>query len=255
MDITAFFVVVLVLGLLLLFTPRWQFGRALIGAVTLGLIALGATPAAKLLLLPLENRFPAGFVPGARLAGVIVLGGIGEARGQMALYASSARPIAGFRLAMAGAATRLVMSGGAIAAGAVTEAEAGRQLFLALGFPPERLTLESRSTNTAENAAFTAAIVHPKPGECWALVTSAAHMPRAIGAFRAAGLDLAAYPVDYHTTGEDADRAWLSTGVGTGLALAELALHEWLGLLWYRLTGRSPDLFPAPLDSAGACRA
>ena len=58
----------------------------------------------------------------------------------------------------------------------------------------------TRSRNTAENAAFTKALVEPKPGERWLLVTSAQHMPRAIGCFRRAGFPVEAYPVDWHST-------------------------------------------------------
>jgi len=60
-------------------------------------------------------------------------------------------------------------------------------------------TLEGRSRTTAENAAFTKALVNPKLGERWLLVTSAAHMPRAVGCFRRVGFPVEAYPVDWRT--------------------------------------------------------
>jgi len=50
---------------------------------------------------------------------------------------------------------------------------------------------------TAENAVFTKHLIRPKSGEHWLLVTSAFHMPCAIGAFRQAGFPVDAYPVDY----------------------------------------------------------
>ncbi len=67
------------------------------------------------------------------------------------------------------------------------------------GVPRERVMLENKSRNTAENAAFTKALVKPKPGERWLLVTSAQHMPRAVGCFRRVGFPVEAYPVDWHT--------------------------------------------------------
>ena len=67
------------------------------------------------------------------------------------------------------------------------------------GIARERVTLEARSRNTAENAAFSKEIAQPKPGERWLLVTSAEHMPRAIGCFRQAGFPVEAYPVAWHT--------------------------------------------------------
>ena len=64
-----------------------------------------------------------------------------------------------------------------------------------------RVQLEERSRNTVENALFTKALIDPKPGERWLLVTSAMHMPRAVGVFRQAGFPVEAYPVDWHTKG------------------------------------------------------
>ena len=66
------------------------------------------------------------------------------------------------------------------------------------------MLLESRSRNAAENAAFTKELVKPKPGERWLLVTSAQHMPRAVGCFRRAGFPVEAYPVGWRT-GRHAD--------------------------------------------------
>jgi uncharacterized SAM-binding protein YcdF (DUF218 family) len=106
--------------------------------------------------------------------------------------------------------------------------------------------LENRSRNTAENAAFSKALVAPKPGERWLLVTSAMHMPRAIGAFREAGFPVEAYPVDYQTNGWQ-DLRNVFGSLSGGLGQLDGALHEWIGLIAYRLTGKSSALFPGPL--------
>jgi DUF218 domain len=63
----------------------------------------------------------------------------------------------------------------------------------------DRIIVERKSRNTTENAAFTKQLVMPKPGERWLLVTSAMHMPRAVGVFRKAGFAVDAYPVGYQT--------------------------------------------------------
>jgi uncharacterized SAM-binding protein YcdF (DUF218 family) len=70
-------------------------------------------------------------------------------------------------------------------------------------------------------------------------------MPRAIGAFRQAGFDVEAWPVDYRTRGR-ADLIRPFDKVSEGLRRVDVASREWAGLLAYRLTGRSDALFPAP---------
>jgi uncharacterized SAM-binding protein YcdF (DUF218 family) len=105
--------------------------------------------------------------------------------------------------------------------------------------------LESSSRTTDENARFTRKLVSPKPGERWLLVTSAYHMPRSVGVFRKAGFDVEPYPVDWRT------RGWIDTSMpfdrlSGGLACADTAVHEWVGLLAYWMAGRSDALFPGP---------
>jgi uncharacterized SAM-binding protein YcdF (DUF218 family) len=104
--------------------------------------------------------------------------------------------------------------------------------------------LETRSRNTFENAVFTKAMVNPKPGERWLLVTSAQHMPRAVGCFRQAGFEVEAYPVAWRT--RPRGRITFAGTLSGGLNTLDLATHEWIGLIAYRLTGRSGELLPAP---------
>ena len=76
----------------------------------------------------------------------------------------------------------------------------------AFGIPRERLIIENKSRNTAENAAFSKEMVSPQPGENWLLVTSAFHMPRSVGLFRKVGFPVIPWPVDYRTSGRGRDR-------------------------------------------------
>src|SRR5690606_20445467 len=102
---------------------------------------------------------------------------------------------------------------------------------------------EGASRNTAENARLTAAMLGAGQALPWLLVTSASHMPRAVASFRAAGLEVLPYPVDFRT--EPARLAW-PRQPSASLDLAGVALHEWLGLVAYYLAGHSEELFPAP---------
>src|SRR6185295_10248649 len=122
----------------------------------------------------------------------------------------------------------------------LTESEVGRRFLIDLGVPAERIEMEEMSRTTFENAAESLAIAKPKSGETWLLVTSAYNMPRAVASFRAVGFEVVPYPVDYRTRPADLRRP-VATVVG-GLELTDIAVHEWLGLLGYRLTGRTQSL-------------
>jgi hypothetical protein len=76
-------------------------------------------------------------------------------------------------------------------------------------------------------------------------------MPRAMGAFRRAGFKVEPWPVDYRTRGR-ADLTRPFDTVSEGLRRVDVAAREWVGLLAYRLSGRSSALFPAPLPLAVA---
>ena len=108
-----------------------------------------------------------------------------------------------------------------------------------------RIIVEAQARNTAENGVFSLRLAMPRPGERWLLVTSAYHMPRSMGVFRAAGFPVEAYPVDWRT------RVWvdLQRGFPTlseGLRRTDAATREWVGLIVYRLTGVSAQLLPGP---------
>jgi hypothetical protein len=92
-------------------------------------------------------------------------------------------------------------------------------------------------------------VAQPKAGERWLLVTSAFHMPRAVGSFRAAGFAIEAYPVDFRTAGSAALIKPFAF-VSQGLRLTDTAAKEWIGLLSYYLTGKTSALFPAPGGAA-----
>ena len=108
-----------------------------------------------------------------------------------------------------------------------------------------RVIFERESRNTYENVVNSKAMVHPAPGEVWLLVTSAFHMPRAVGIFRAQDWPVVAYPVDYQTGAGPDDPAY-SADFLQNLGQSSLALKEWIGLLANQWLGHSDALFPGP---------
>ncbi len=157
----------------------------------------------------------------------------------------ASRPVPHWRAASRKA--RLVYTGGSNALVSVIggEAEDARRLWVSLGIDPARITIEDQSRNTDENARFVRDLLRPAPGQTWVLVTSAYHMPRSVGLFRAAGFPVVPYPVDYRTTGTWRD-ALPNLQLSFGWARLDFVTREWIGLVAYRLSGRIGDVFPAP---------
>ncbi len=240
------------LGMLLLATRFRKAGSRILTAGVALLLIAGFSPLANWLLLPLSERFPAWSAAGRPPDGIIVLGGVidpelSQARGSLELDASAERIVAMLQLARRYPAARIVFSGGSanLIETPVAEAPIAGDLLEDFGTPRSRIVVESESRTTAENAVFTRELISPKPGERWLLVTSAFHMPRAIGAFRKAGLDVEAYPIDWRTRGWTDVWAPFQT-LGAGLSRTDVAVHEWIGLIAYWATGRSSELFPGP---------
>jgi uncharacterized SAM-binding protein YcdF (DUF218 family) len=244
------------IGVLLCYGRHVRFGRALALAAILILLAAATLPVGMLLIAPLEDRFPS---PPSDLqppAGIIVLGGAiddltSAARGQTIFDEGGERITEAVILAKRYPEARVVYTGGtaSFAPGASsTEALQGRKLMTQMGIAPDRITIEDKSRNTEENARFTAAIVHPEPSQRWIIVTSAFHMPRAMGVFEKAGFPAIAYPVSFYTLGGWTDNLRLKFWPARNLRIFELALHEWIGLAAYRASGRIDHLFPGPGD-------
>ena len=108
-----------------------------------------------------------------------------------------------------------------------------RDLLVQLGIPSASIVMEQESNNTYESAVHLRDRLAGKP---FYLVTSAGHMPRAIRAFRKQGLLAIPAPTDYLSS-----RSWRDVDIvpsGRHLAISDLAIHEYLGLLWYRLLER-----------------
>ena len=227
-------------------------GRKL-AVTTLVLLALVAfSPLGNLLLYPLESRFPAWDPSRGAPDGIIVLGGsvdidLSAAHRTPVVSHAADRMLAPAELARRYPNARIVFTGGTanLVATEAREADYSAPILEGLGIPKERLILERESRNTWENAIFTKQLVAPKAGERWLLVTSAFHMPRSMGIFRRAGFNVEAYPVDWRMGGRDQLFAFTRNGAN-GLGKTDVAMREWIGLVAYRIMGRTDELLPGP---------
>jgi uncharacterized SAM-binding protein YcdF (DUF218 family) len=220
---------------------RWnKMGRVFAVAALLLLVLASflAVPLAR----DLEDRYPRPPWP-AHVDGILMLGSgfdtaLFRARGAPAANEGIWRVEAGFAAARRYPQARLVFTGGSGALGGApfSEAETARLVLAEMGQDPKQLTLESRSRNTYENILFSKEIVKPKPGEVWLLVTAAMHMPRAMAIARKLDWPMTPWPSDYLTAPSGGGNPLNVTG---NLGYIDYVVHEWVGLLAYRLSGKS----------------
>ncbi len=241
---------ILAFGFVLRAFGRRRIGGVLVAGTLAAFLAAAVLPLGAWLISPLENRFPAPTLPD-HVEGIIVLGGamspaLSADRKTVALNDNAKRLVAFAALARRLPEAKLVFTGGS---GdpfhpELREADWLGPFLDAAGIARERVVVERDARNTDDNARMSKALVKPHAGEAWVLVTSARHMPRAVGVFRKHGWPVIPYPVDYLTT------RTVGFGIGFnvagGITALDAGAYEWFGLAYYRLSGRTDDWFPGP---------
>jgi uncharacterized SAM-binding protein YcdF (DUF218 family) len=241
----------LVLGIALMWTRFALAGKRLVMVAVAGFLIVALLPLGNWLMVPLENRFAANLNANSKIDGIIVLGGATQSflsivRQQPSLNANAERLTAFVTLAREHPSARLVFTGGssALRGSIVSEADIAEQVFKDVGFDTSRIYFERGARNTWENANKTLPVIKPEPGQVWLLVTSARHMPRAMGVFRKVGWPVQAWPVDYRTGGQISFS--LRFNLRAGLVSLSESVREWTALLVYNLLDRTAEIFPAP---------
>ena len=221
----------------------------------LGVLAIVVLPIDQWLAAPLENRFTRLQWPD-RVDGILVLSGaqqpyISTTREIPVQHLAQGDLVAAVELLRHYSHARLLFSGGPAWSGRTSAADVARAIFEQLGVDTQRVTYETQSRNTWENLVFSQQLVQPKRGETWLLVTRALHMPRAMAVAQRLAWPVVPWPTDYVTPGSN---GWLvhKMSLGRNLPTIDAALHEWVGLMVYRLTDRTSTLFPAPANDDGA---
>lgn len=238
------------IGVVLLWSRWRRLGRWVVTLSVVAILVMAMVPLGTVLGLMLENRFPVVRKLPGRVHGIVVLGGVVDqlvtrARGQIAIGGAVERLTEFAALARRYPEARLVFTSGSglLLRQDVKEADVVAPLLATLGLDPGRVIFERQSRNTFENAVMSHALVDPKPDQTWILITSAFHMPRAVGSFRAAGWRVIPYPVDFAMRGDEGLTLTFTLGGVGGLGGV---LHEWVGLAMYRLSGKTDAFFPAP---------
>lgn len=195
--------------------------------------------------LPLAN------VPNADV--IVLLGGGTVAadppRPTVELNGAGDRVYYAARLFKEGKAPHILLSGGNIPVLGETSSTPAQQMadiLGQLGVPASALWLENQSQNTEENAIFAHKILQDKGINRILLVTSAAHMPRAVELFKSQGFDVIPAPTDYTVTAvgwKDLTSPDITTQIFnfmpnvSSLSLTTNIMKEYLGMLTIRLGG------------------
>lgn len=225
---------------------RRRWGLRALWLALFVLVAQGWEPLPDALLHRLED--PYAHTPSAQelqaYHGVVVLGGalepsyVWEGRSQIALNDAAERMIVPLILLRQKSDLQLLFTGGEgdLLDHGMSEAARARVFYESLGLPPERLLVEDQSRTTYENAVLSAHVPGIEPTKPWLLLTSAWHMRRSLATFQKAGWNVTPYAVDFTTGGRT---PWTAYSLVRGSRKWALLLHEWLGLLAYRIAGRA----------------
>lgn len=222
-----------VLGLLTAIRAQWRRLSwcllALSGAIAL-LFSSGNVATA--LLSPLEYEYPAVHDTRAHadIQHIVVLTGYASDDPNMPVtgrmhYSAAFRVMMALQLQRGCEGCDVIVSGGPVTAKVMGES------LLALGLPPERLKLESASDTTADSAVN----LKPMLDGPFFLVTSAGHLRRSMAVLQKQGLQPVPVPTDYQ-----GPKDWRNADERPSpqsLYTSDLAIHEYIGLVWYRLKG------------------
>ncbi len=227
----------------------WRGARRRLGAGLafggLGVLLLFSLPAvSNRLWASLEADAPRTVREGAAYDVVVLLGGLvsplGTRPGEPAWNDNVERLLATRALLVSGRAKVAVVSGGGYGiAGLDTEAAYLAAELEALGVEKERLVVEATALNTRENAVEVGRLMQERGFSSALVVTSAFHMRRAMGCFRAAGVQADALPVDYRMLEPSRDPHVMPRA--EYLRQSASAVREYVGRVVYRLAGYSKE--------------
>lgn len=217
-----------------IFLQTRRFARRLLAAGAVVFLVFSNGLVATLLMSPLEYAHPALTDPAAYPdAKTIVVLTAYAAEDPLLPLSGKMNGSAAFRVLEATNLwsvrpdCRIIVSGSHAAARIM-----GRQL-QTIGLPADRLTIDVTSSTTAASASHLAPLVGNEPVF---LVTSAGHMSRAVGVFRKHGMRAIPAPTDYWLPKHARSASWTTSA--EHMRASDLAFHEYVGMAWYRLSGR-----------------
>jgi len=218
------------------------WGRAILCVTLLLFWSLSTEPVRDMLIKPLEFKYPTFHTKtwDKERTAIVVLGGgvydkAPEYAGQDYLHSyAMMRALYAAHLAKKTGLDVYATGGKPLNPEQDAEGDVMRKFLLGQGLDAGHVFAENFANNTWENASLMKTILHKKGVSMVILVTSAWHMPRSVACFQAQGLHVIPAPTDYLTKMSAYHvRSYLPSA--HAFYDSNLALHEYLGLFFYRL--------------------
>ncbi len=219
---------------------RSRIGWCSVLAGMLVLLVFSLDPVANLLTYSLECRYPAPAPEVLKtLDVVVILGGGTYPSGHLRREAELSRLAFprlyhGVEYFKNSSAQVIAFCGGPSRPGAENEADVMQAMAVAMGVPKDRTVVEPYSANTMMNAAGLAEILPKSEGRRIGVVTSAVHMMRSKWVFgRVFPRDTIVPMPVYFMYDPNPKIIGKITPKVNHLEKSTMALHEWIGILWY----------------------
>lgn len=205
-------------------------------------------PIGRYLIFNIEKEYHSFINIPNQVDGILILGGatfpsLFREYGQISLNGSAERLVESVEIINKFKKAKIIFSGGS---GVVNRPDLGhsqvaKSFYNKIGIDKNRILFEDDSRNTYENIIFSKKIANPKNNETWLLITSAYHMKRALLVAQKNNWNIIPYAVDFKNLRDF--KLTPNLNLLSNLNSFQEASHEWLGLLYYYLMGRTDKVF------------
>ena len=225
--------ILIIAGSIAIFYLRRRLGLLLVLSGISIIFVFSTGPVATFLISPLEYKYPMMLSPADYPAAknIVVLTGY-AAKDKLIPLSSQANSASVFRVLEAQHIYKLRPDCRIIISGTISAVQVMKALLLELGVPAEKIVEELESSHTFLSAENVRTIINNEP---FFLVTSAGHMARAVGVFTKQNMNPIPAPTDYQLP-KDFRKAMFRPTL-LHLYFSELAIHEYVGTLWYKWKG------------------
>ncbi len=242
-------IIALAIVILLFFLKKDELAKKYLYITSTMIFFIAIFPIGSWLLYPLETHFPTKPDLPKQVDGIILLGGSflpsnSEAWNKVQTNSFADRIHDFLALIHRYPNAKAIFTGGSASVlnAHQTEAYFAEKLFTNIGIKKGRIEFEDRARNTYENILYSKKIAQPQANETWVVITTAFHLPRTIGIFCQQQWPVIPYPADFHTNPKGLFS--LTLNLSAHLNTLNYAIHEWIGLVAYFLTGKTTSLLP-----------